>query len=282
MTPVFEEIAAGFFVDSAYRDRLEQMGLTSMEAVFAFEGGDHLHKANLAAHRSRVRFELPGGPAAYLKRYTNVPKWIQLNNRLRHGGRTATCDLDRLPGEKLAEAGVRTPKVIAWGAERDGWFERRSFILTEEIPGGVSLEKQLPNCLENLHPARQVQERRDFLYRLADWVAAVHRTGLCHRDLYLSHIFMTGEGELVLIDLHRAFRPRITAGRYRLKDLTQLYYSAPGQTISRADRLRFYLRYAGQKKLTTADRRLIRKIKQKAWRMADHDIKHGRPVPFAE
>lgn len=278
----FEQIADDFFVDPAYQESLRKIGLTSLDSVFNFESGENLHKSNLAPYRSRLRFELPDGPAVYLKRYVQVPRSIQLKNRLQYGRRAATCDLDRLPGETFARAGIRTPKVIAYGAEWNGGQEKRSFILTEEIPGGVSLEKKLPECLTNLNPLELVQERRAFLHKLADWVRTLHGTGLCHRDLYLAHIFLTDQEELVLIDLHRTFRPRLGAARYRRKDITQLYYSAPGRTISRADRLRFYLRYAGHKKLTTADRRFIGGVKKKAWRMADHDIKHGRPVPFAQ
>ena len=37
----------------------------------------------------------------------------------------------------------------------------------------------------------------------------------------------------------------------------------------------------GKTKLDAEDRRFLRKIKSKAWRMALHDMKHSRPVPFA-
>lgn len=277
----FEQMAEGFWADPAWKETLHGLGLTSMDAVFAFEGGQSLHKADLASYRSRLRIERPDGPALYLKRYVNTPRIIQIKNWLAYGRRTAACDLDRLPGEALSEIGIQTPKVVAWGAQWGGLFEKRSFILTEEIPG-ASLEKHLPDCLTNLHPLEQVRQRREFLAKLADWIGTFHRAGFCHRDLYLCHIFLTDKKDLVLIDLHRTFTPRLFKARYRIKDLTQLYYSSPGQMISRADRLRFYLRYAGREKLTGADRHLIGRIKRKAWRMADHDIGHGRPVPFAQ
>jgi heptose I phosphotransferase len=277
----YEQIAEGFFADPAYKQTLRALGLTGMDAVFAFEGGQSLYKAGLTSYRSRLRIERPDGPALYLKRYTNTPKIIQIKNWLASGGRTAACDLDRLPGQALGAINIQTPKVVAYGAQWDGLFEKRSFILTEEIPGD-SLEKHLPDCLTNSNPLEQTGQRRAFLAKLADWIGTFHRAGFCHRDLYLCHIFLTDKNDLVLIDLHRTFKPRLFGTRYRIKDLTQLYYSAPGQTISRADRLRFYLRYAGREKLTRSDRRLIRKIKRKAWRIADREIRRGRPVPFAQ
>lgn len=277
----FEQITEGFWADPAWKATLQAMGLTSLDAVFAFKGGQSMHKSNLAPYRNRLRIERADGPALYLKRYVHTPANVQIKNWLACGGRTAACDLDRLPGQALREIGIRTPKVIAYGAQWNKIFENRSFILTEEIPG-ASLEKHLPECLTNLNPLEQVRQRREFLAKLADWIGAFHRAGFCHRDLYLCHIFLTDKQELVLIDLHRTFKPRLFKTRYRIKDLTQLYYSAPGQTISRADRLRFYLRYTGREKLSGADRRLIGKIKRKAWRMADHDIRHERLVPFAQ
>lgn len=281
MSERFVEIESGFFVNRDYKDALADKGLASIDAVFEFQEGQDLHKDNLASHRSRACFQLPSGPVVYLKRYNQPPISVQKKNRRTYGRPVTCCDLDRLPGEKLQKAGILTPKVIAWGSEWENGQEKRSFVMTEEIPG-ISLEKRLPECITNLNPLEKVTQRRDFIKRLAEWVRRFHDTGLRHRDLYLCHIFLTDQDELYLIDLHRTFRPKFLSERYRLKDLTQLYYSAPGNLISGADRLRFYQLYTGRKKLTLADKWKIRSIKRKAWRMADHDIKHGRPVPFAQ
>jgi hypothetical protein len=85
-----------------------------------------------------------------------------------------------------------------------------------------------------------------------------------------------------LIDLARAFKPMLFRERFRVKDIAQLHYSAPGKYFSRTDRLRFYLRYAGQNKLTAKDKAFIRKIMKKTKSMAQHNIKHGRAVPFTK
>ncbi|MHC4625735.1 MAG: hypothetical protein ACYTDV_02025, partial [Planctomycetota bacterium] len=59
-----------------------------------------------------------------------------------------------------------------------------------------------------------------------------------------------------------------------------IHYSAPGQAFSKTDRLRFLLRYVGRNRLTGQDKMFIRKVVRKARRMARHDKKHGREVPF--
>jgi hypothetical protein len=59
-----------------------------------------------------------------------------------------------------------------------------------------------------------------------------------------------------------------------------LHYSAPARYFSRTDRLRFYLGYAGQNKLTRNDKIFIGKVIKKAKLIARHDKKRGRTAPF--
>lgn len=279
--PSLTQCSENFWVAPGWQEPLRQIGLTSFDAVFSFQAGQALTKPNLSAFRSRLRIEVPGRKALYLKRYNHPPLSRQLAGWLQWGRRLSFADLDRIPADLLASIGIQTPNVVAYGSRWGRLFEKQSFLITEEI-SGRSLEKRLPACLTDLNPLQDPALRRQFLARLADWIAVFHRNGFCHRDLYLSHLFLTDDDQFVLIDLHRTFRPRWFKQRWRLKDLTQLYYSAPGQWISRTDRLRFYLRYVGRTSLTAGDRRLIRTIKRKAWRIADRDIRRGRPVPFAQ
>jgi hypothetical protein len=67
-----------------------------------------------------------------------------------------------------------------------------------------------------------------------------------------------------------------------VKDLAQLYYSAPAKRFSRTDRLRFYLAYAGRRGLLPHDRTFLRAVVRKANQMARHSAKHGVPIPFLE
>lgn len=279
----FVEVSKDFFVAGDYVDALVEAGLDSMDAVFAFEGGEDLGKANLGKHRRRIRFELEAtGKRYYLKRYEGTPLGVQVRNWIDHWRRASMSSFDMGPGEELAALGIRTPKVVAYGDEWEGVFEGRSFLITEEISDAKSLEESLPSYFYDSSPVENVDKKRAFIERLADFAKYFHQTGYRHRDFYLCHIFMTADEEFYLIDLHRTFKPVLFDGRFRVKDIAQLYYSVPGDIISRADRLRFYRRYVGRDRLTVADKIFIRQLKSRAWRMADHDIKHGREVPFAK
>jgi len=175
---------------------------------------------------------------------------------------------DHQPAEDLRRLGINTPQTIAFGEDWQGLFEKRSFIITEKIPDSSSLEEKLP------------ENRENFIENLAAFVRKFHDTGFRHRDLYLCHIFCNLQGQFTLIDLNRVFKPLFFSQKYLIKDLTQLYYSAPSDSVTKMDRLRFFLAYLQKDKLSRQDKILIKKIKSKANQMAKHDKNHNRTAPF--
>jgi hypothetical protein len=284
MTPDnFINLQDGFYVDKDYAESFRELGLTSIEAVFNFQGDENLHKANIAKHRSRLKFELGDlNKTLFLKRYDNPPKFTQLKNWLTRQSKASTADYDRLPPQELKASGIDAPKTVAYGSEWGGFFEKRSFMVMENIENGVSLEEKLPECFYDLAIDSSHKMRCEFINKLADFTRKFHDTGYRHRDYYLCHIFLVNEKDFCLTDMHRSFKPGFLSERYRLKDITQLHYSSPGDIISQADRLRFYLRYSGKDRPDDCDRKFLRKVKAKAWRVALHDIKHKRVVPFTK
>ena len=279
------EISKSFFADPDYEPALNNVGLNSIDAVFSFNAAANLDKANLASFRSRVRFEIemPGLPqpkTAFLKRYERPPILVQLKNWLCARGRKSCGLLEVASASQLNAFGINTPKTICCGEQWGRFFEKRSFSITEKIPNAESLERKLPDCFTEPTNERHHKLRRDFINQLAVFVKKFHETDYRHRDLYFAHIFHSNDGEFYLIDLARAFKPFFLSRRFQIKDIAQLHYSAPGRYFSNTDRLRFYLNYAGRNRLAREDKVFIRKILHKAKRMARHDRKHGREVPF--
>ncbi len=281
----FIEISNAFFVNDRYRAVLEGLGLRSFEDVFAFEDGENLTKSNLARHRSRLRVKA-GSPAMtlYLKRYDNPPKSVQVKNWLSHRRLIdlARCEIN--PARELSAAGIGAPEVVAYGSQKGLFFEKRSFTVTRGIPDADAIERSLPSYFAAGPSCENLKLRRKFIDSLAGFVRKFHKTGYRHRDLYFSHIFYNEtQGKFYLIDLARAFKPGLLGERFRVKDIAQLFYSAPGVNFSRTDRMRFYRRYRTiSGRLTRTDKTFIRKVLIKAHRMACHDVKHGRTVPFLD
>ncbi len=286
--PVFEpeqkfiEISNSFFIDSDYKVGLDELGLNSLDSVFSFDYALNLSKDNLPKHRSRLQFEISLPPATlFMKRYDCPPILTQIGNWLSAGKRVSCGLIDVEPTVKLAAAGVNTPKIIAYGEQWGAFFEKRSFIITEKIPDAESLERKLPDYFNAPATIENLKLRRNFIAQLAAFVKRFHETNYRHRDLYFSHIFYGNDGRFYLIDLARIFKPDLFVERFQIKDIAQLYYSAPGSFFSKTDRLRFYLGYTGRSRLTGEDKVFIRKVINKTKRMAQHDVKHGRAVPFA-
>jgi hypothetical protein len=115
---------------------------------------------------------------------------------------------------------------------------------------------------------------------VAELIRRFHHAGFCHRDLYLAHIFISfkknGDPIFYLIDLARVFKMGWRKERWIVKDLGALNYSAPGKIISRTDRLRFLKIYLGTRKLSQAQKRLVKKILDKTQRITRHDRKNPK------
>lgn len=279
------EISKSFFVDPDYQAALDKSGLTSLETVFSFDAAQSLNKKNLASFRSRLQFDIdaPGSPqptTVFLKRYDAPPAATQLRGWLAARGRKSCAMHEYAAMNALTAAGIGAPRPICCGEQWGILFERRSFILTVRIPDAKALERKLPRCFSVPATKENLRRRREFIMRLARFIKQFHETGYRHRDLYFSHIFYGDKGGFFLIDLARVFRPLVLGRRFRIKDLAQVYYSAPGRYFSRTDRLRFYLTYAGRSRLTRDDKVFVRQVVAKAQRIARREKKHGRQVPF--
>ena len=269
-----------FWVSEDFKQAFDALGMTSVEGVFAFSQGQELVKENIAGFRSRTAFETrdPEG-TFFLKRYDQAPVKVQLKNWLQGRKRRSNSMIELEPMVKLAALGIGVPRPVAHGQAWRGLFETRSFLVTEKIPNAESLEKQLPPCFESRRPDN-VRRQREFIRTLAGFVRHFHEQGYRHRDLYLSHIFRNSQGQLFLIDLARAFQPRLRKERFLIKDLAQLNFSLPGQAFTRTDRMRLYLAYARQNRLYARDKRFIKKLLARVTRMARHDLKRGKTVPY--
>ncbi len=278
----FIKISNNFFVDTNFELPLRKIDLTSIESFFAFDKAKNLSKKNMAGFRSRLQFEInsPEQTTLFLKRYNHPPVMVQLKTWFTGHGKKSLGFLEYETSEKLKDEGINTPKTIAYGDQWGSLFEKRSFFITEKIPNAEALERKLPDYFQEKLTQGNLRKRKDFISSLAFFIRKFHETEYRHRDLYLCHIFYNDKGEFYLIDLARAFKPLIFKKRFQIKDIAQLYYSSPGSIFSYTDRMRFYLKYTGRKKLSPDDKVFIRQVIKKVNRMAKHDNKHGKQAPF--
>lgn len=278
----FIKISKSCVIDSDYKEGFSELGLNSIDAIFSFNSGRNLAKKNLARYRTRLEFEIKSPVVTvFLKRYDKPPVLTQLRSWLAAHGRLSCAAFSLKSAYELSTAGINTPKTLFYGEQWGTFFEKRSFIITEKISDAESLERKSPDFFDGPATVEKLKLRRNFIVQLASFIRKFHETDYRHRDLYLSHIFYSNSGDFFLIDLARAFKPIIRRHRFRIKDLAQLYYSAPAKDFPKTDRLRFYFTYIGREnKLTGKDKTFIRKVINKVKWMAKHEIKYGREAPF--
>lgn len=191
-------------IAEAFRDALRDSGLDTFEKVMAYPSQNVMRSV---PGRSTIRVELAGGRVAYLKRYE--PAYYNFWQRAFGAHDEARHEWTMI--HKLRAAGFHTATSIAVG--RQGL---RSFIMTEEIAGGVSADKVFAKLTGGA--------RREFIDRVAELTRRFHGAGFIHKDYYLSHVFVAGS-DLYLIDLQRVTGPGKFADRWRVKDLSQLAYT---------------------------------------------------------
>ena len=278
----FIKISDSFTVDPDFKNSLSDMNLNSIDDIFSLDTAKNLNKKNLARFRSRLEFEIgpPHPTTLFLKRYDNPPISAQLKNWISGHSRKSLGFLEFETTENLSQSGINTPETVAYGEQWNLFFEKRSFIITKKIPDAEALERKLPDCFQDKTTAENIKQRKIFIVELAEFIRKFHETNYRHRDLYFAHIFHDDKGNFFLIDLARAFKPILQSRRFQIKDIAQLYYSAPGKYFSQADRLRFYLHYTNREKINLRDKIFIRKVLNKVQSMVKHDKKHGRNAPF--
>jgi heptose I phosphotransferase len=156
-----------------------------------------------------------------------------------------------------------------------GQSDGRSFLMTQGIENCQKLTAWMDSHKQTLRNG-ELASLRKIVEGVADVARNMHAAGMHHQDFYLTHLMVPQSdpaAPIHVLDLGRAkVQPRLAAGRWIVKDLAQLNYSADG--VSASDRLRFFTRYLGHKP-TRADRALVGKIVGKSRSIARHSRKNG-------
>ena len=198
-------------------------------------------------------------------------EWMVVR-RYSHGGlfRTLTQDLYLFGSrsfrevaltEEIRSCGIPTIQPIGAIHRSVFPFFYRAHLLSLEVPSAKDLIHYLlemgPHPLgETLSLKRKVTRSAGLLLR------QFHGAGFFHRDLQLKNLLLAGD-QLFLIDFDRSYRKTSLSLRERLKNLLRLDRSVEkwkrkGLSITKTDRWRFFLAYAGDdSKLRSAMRRAV-------------------------
>lgn len=272
---------------------LRSGGLTRLERLLesTWAGADGrgtwqpLTKAGLAG-RERWRWEFRDGSQTrvlFVKRYRRSTLREQLDRLLRQARWLGRAGWEFQRCAELAAASIPAPKPVAYVERMSAVAERCGAVILESVEG-EPLDRAWQRFEQSRDPRARGLARRDVAVRLGRFIAAFHSTGLCHRDLYLCHVFVRfdpdagGGPRFSLIDLARTIRPRLRRTRWVIKDLSQMDASARQLGASRTDRYRCLLAYLGLERRAPRARWYARRVARKSDWIIRRAARRGRPI----
>jgi heptose I phosphotransferase len=179
-----------------------------------------------------------------------------------------------------AELGLPVPRAVAAGEFVRPGGRLQSFLAVEELTDMLPLHEAIPLARQHLDPRVLSKWKRSLAIEMARLAHLLHDRSYFHKDLYLCHFYIhiddtrtmpaDWQQRVVVIDLHRLARHRLTRLWWKVKDLAQLLYSSEIAGVNARDRLAFWRAYAGKRR----SRSLIARLIRKKWRLyRRHNLK---------
>jgi len=153
--------------------------------------------------------------------------------------------------EEIRSCGISTIPSIGAIHHRIFFPFYQAYFLSLEVPHAMDLIRYF-NGIE-AHPSREnTSSKRKTIRSAGLLIRQFHQAGFFHGDLQLKNILVAGD-ELLLIDFDRSYRKPTLSAKERMKNLLRLNRSVEkwrrlGLPITRTDRWRFFLAYAGDDK----------------------------------
>lgn len=246
-----------------------------------------------APGRRTVRFER-NGRRYFLKTHTGVG-WQEIMKNLIYFRLPVLGAMNEWHGiHHLDRLGIDSLSAAGYGTTGGNPARRRSFIVTDDLEGTVSLEEFCSAWRHN--PPRKPHEirfKRWLIRRLAEIARDMHNSGANHRDFYLCHFLLKPgyrEGELDpgtsrihLIDLHRMQIRRRTPTRWAVKDISGLYFSSLDVGLTARDRFRFMKTYRSRslREALGSDTLFWRRVRSRGRNLYEAEKRRARALAAA-
>ncbi len=282
----FTEVHSGqghLHIRKDLQEVVERSGLKQYEDWMGLPGIE-FREVSMRPTRQVVALDITGLPhVVFLKRHLEAPRAESFLERT--GIVSAQSEAAKEYGklQLFTKAGIQVPKVVAWGEGTWQGVKNASFLATFDLEA-LPLARYLFHNWKSPVKAPMAKDKRCVIMALAALTRRMHRAGLVHRDFYLGHVFIHGNGadcSLSVIDVQRASQRPSWWLRSRIKDLASLHFSSDPHFVRRVDRLRFLKTYWETKDIRLWHRILIFWIERKAWRIRRHTEK-SMGIPYED
>jgi len=258
--PSFSLIKKGkvlILLEKRYKEALLKQGIDDLKTF--------LNKNSKVSHYLKGRAPHPSVPLEDDKRmvvrqYSHGGLFRAITGNLYFFGARSFRELALT--EEIRSCGIPTIQPIGALHHRVFFLFYKAYFLSLEVPHAIDLIQ----CFTEMgpHPSREsLRLKRKTIRSAGLLIRQFHQTGFFHRDLQLKNILVAGD-QLLLIDFDRSYRKPRLSTRKKMKNLLRLNRSMEkwrrlGLPITRTDRWRFFLAYAG-------DDEEIREVMERALR----------------
>lgn len=261
-------------IDPAYAETMAKAGLNAVQPVLRCVG-DRL--AAWSRSTDTIEVFLPDGASVFIKRY-HYPRW---GNRVKGMFRGTFFGRSRVRSEfrvlqAMRRLGIQAVKPVAYGERRALHFLRHCFLITEAVPGSMSLATFAQRQASDNHSRAAFRRRREVLTVLARQIRHMHERRFVHGDLFWRNVLirMLGEEncEFYFLDagLGRRTWRRNPHGRRMIEDVAQLAAISP-VFCTRADQVRFAKAYLDKPRMDAEALAWMRKVAVRAKEYREHE-----------
>jgi serine/threonine protein kinase len=234
---------AFLLLNEKYKDFLLQEGIEDIETFLQRNRQTSKYLSGRTLHPS---IPIKNGERLVIRQYSHGGLLRILTRNLYLFGSRSFRELALT--EEIRSCGI--PTILTIGAIHHRVFFPfyQAYFLSLEVPRAMDLIQYFREIGAN--PSREnISSKRKKIRSVGHLIRRFHEAAFFHGDLQLKNI-LVADDQLLLIDFDRSYRRSALSTRERMKNLLRLNRSAEkwrrlGLPVTRTDRWRFFLAYAG-------------------------------------
>jgi tRNA A-37 threonylcarbamoyl transferase component Bud32 len=234
---------AFLLLNEKYKDFLLQEGIEDIETFLQRNRQTSKYLSGRTLHPS---IPIKNGERLVIRQYSHGGLLRILTRNLYLFGSRSFRELALT--EEIRSCGI--PTILTIGAIHHRVFFPfyQAYFLSLEVPRAMDLMQYFREIGAN--PSREnISSKRKKIRSVGHLIRRFHEAAFFHGDLQLKNI-LVADDQLLLIDFDRSYRRSALSTRERMKNLLRLNRSAEkwrrlGLPVTRTDRWRFFLAYAG-------------------------------------